>query len=88
MVRVDKSYIKDVPAPPVDPGKVNLTEVIVDVEVLSILEIAEVESLIAIQFELSLTWKDPRLTFHHLKASTSIGQTRQNINIMDKVVQA
>ena len=58
MVEIDKSYIKDIPAPPRVEG--NLTPVNVSVDTLAILEINEVDSTISIQFQLYLTWFDPR----------------------------
>ena len=58
MVEIDKSYIKDIPAPPRIEG--SLTPVNVSVDTLAILEINEVDSTISIQFQLYLTWFDPR----------------------------
>ena len=58
MVEIDRSYIKDIPAPPKLQG--SLTEVNISIDTLAILEIDEVDSLIAIQFQLYLTWFDPR----------------------------
>ena len=58
MVEIDDSYLKDNPAPSLIPGA--LAEVNVSIEVLSILEINEVDSLFVLQFELSLSWYDPR----------------------------
>ena len=58
MVEIDQSYIKDIPAPP-RMGN-NLTHVNVSIDTLAILEIDEVDSIISIQFQLYLTWFDPR----------------------------
>ena len=65
MVSVDKSYIKDMPAPPQHGDK--LTKITVSIDLMSILEISEVDSSIEFQFQIYLTWLDPRLTFQNLK---------------------
>lgn len=58
MIEIDRSYIKDIPAP---PKLMNiLTEVNISVDIFAILEINEVDSLISIQFQLDMTWFDPR----------------------------
>jgi hypothetical protein len=58
MVEIDNSYIKDIPAPPLEES--NFTKINVSMDTLAILEINEVDSLISIQFQLYLTWYDPR----------------------------
>lgn len=58
MIEIDKSYLKDIPAPPQASQKFSLVNVSVDV--LGILEINEVDSLMTIQFQLRLSWFDPR----------------------------
>ena len=58
MIEIDKSYIKDIPAPPVHEDVFNYVNVSVDM--LGILDINEVDSFIAIQFQLYLSWFDPR----------------------------
>ena len=58
MIEIDESYIKDIPAPPIDENV--FTFVNVSVDTLGILEINEVDSFISIQFQLYLSWLDPR----------------------------
>lgn len=58
MIEIDESYLKEIPAPPQIFQKLTLVNVSVDV--LGILEIDEVDSFIAIQFQLHLSWFDPR----------------------------
>lgn len=58
MIEIDNSYLKDNPAPSLIPGA--LTNINVSIDVLSILDINEVDSLFVLQFELALTWYDPR----------------------------
>ena len=64
-VSVDKSYIKDMPAPPQYWDE--LTKITVSIDLISIMEISEVNSSIEFQFQIYLTWLDPRLTFQNLK---------------------
>ena len=45
----DSSYLKDVPAPPLKPNE--LAEVTVAVDILSILEIKEVDNFISLQLQ-------------------------------------
>ena len=61
MIEIDQSYIKEIPAPPTDIFLGDLAGITVDMDVLSVLEINEVEGIFAVQFALSLTWVDKRL---------------------------
>lgn len=78
MIIIDKSYIKDIPAPP--QGDLTLTPINASVEILSILSIDEVDSYITIQFQLNLEWIDSRLTFQNLKEDSFLN----TLNSMDK----
>lgn len=65
MITIDRSYIQDIPAPPqFDQER---TQINVSVDILSILEISEVDSKITLQFQLYLRWFDSRLVFSNLK---------------------
>lgn len=64
---VDRSYIKEIPAPPDSGDSDGLTSILADVEVLSVLEINEVEGIFDVQFMLSLTWVDNRVVMNNLK---------------------
>lgn len=61
----------DFPAPPlaINGKSSNKSEVEVNLDLLNILNIAEDDSLIEIQFLLSLRWRDERLIFRNLKVS-------------------
>ncbi|TRY70496.1 hypothetical protein TCAL_02367 [Tigriopus californicus] len=78
MIIIDKSYIKDIPAPP--QGDLTLTPINASVEILSILSIDEVDSYITLQFQLNLEWIDSRLTFQNLKEDSFLN----TLNSMDK----
>ncbi len=56
----DDSYIKQMPPEPLHGDE--LTKVHMGVDILAILEIAEVDSFIQLQLSISLTWLDGRLT--------------------------
>ena len=50
------------------------------VDIWNILNVAEVDSLLEIQFKLVLLWKDPRLMFRNLKHSMHLntaGETKE-----------
>ncbi len=68
LIQVPHTYLPYVPAPPPRssmPGE--RSNVSLGVDVQAVLYISEVRGTIDIQFELSLTWKDPRVTFLNLK---------------------
>lgn len=67
MITIDQSYIKEVPAPPKSENAFDLTNIFVNVDVLSVLEIHEVEGIFDVQFMLALTWVDERLVLNNLK---------------------
>ena len=68
---IDKSYLQNYPAPTLDENNVSLnkTEVVLKIDLLNILDIAEVDSLLELQFNLILNWRDQRLQFRNLKES-------------------
>ncbi len=66
MFMMDESYLKDVPPPPILEGALE-TPINISVNILSILDIVEVDGMIEIQLDLSLTWFDERLTMSNLK---------------------
>ena len=45
-----------------------------DVDVWAVLAISEVDELFSVKFKLSMTWKDPRLTFLNLKEDISFNK--------------
>ena len=49
-------------------------EVLVGVEMHSIVDIDEVDSLIGIEYKLMLIWFDPRLTFRNLRDRSHLNQ--------------
>lgn len=63
---MDASYLPDVP-PSNNKDDGSLLDVGVSVDILSILEIAEVDSFISLQLRLRLSWRDSRLTMLNLK---------------------
>ena len=44
--------------------------IIIDVDIWSILGVYEVEEIFEVQFKMSMTWRDPRLTYQNLKADS------------------
>ena len=55
----------NVPAPGLTENDLALIDM--DINLLNILEISEVDSIITLQFQVKMTWFDPRLTFENLK---------------------
>ena len=41
--------------------------IIIDVDIWSILGICEVKEIFEVQFKMTMTWRDPRLTYQNLK---------------------
>ncbi len=60
IIRTGRTYLKEVSPPPVK--KQDKTSVEVAIDILSILDIVEVDYQISLQLDLSLTWFDRRLT--------------------------
>ena len=72
-VILDNSYVKDAaPLESFNETAYKRTSVHVKVDLMSIMEISEVDEFMETQFSLSLTWTDFRLTFHNLKETTSM----------------
>ncbi len=69
MVQTPESYKNEVPVPPLDGGD-TLADIFITVDVISFLELDEVESYMRLQYKLTLKWKDPRITFRNLKNET------------------
>ncbi|CAM6054348.1 unnamed protein product [Sphagnum tenellum] len=68
LLLMDASYIKDLPASPdQQSGATELAAVLVSMDILSILDISEVQNFISLQLQLWLTWRDKRLTMVDLK---------------------
>ncbi len=74
ILSTDRSYIKEVPPPAADGG---LVEVKVAVDVLSVLDITEVDNTITLQIEMKLTWLDRRLTMYNLKVDKDLNTLTQ-----------
>ena len=66
---LEEGYNKKVP--PINIAHENVS-VSVSIELLKLVDINEEDYSIEIQFEISLLWKDTRLTFHNLKPSDSV----------------
>ena len=68
---VDPSYLENEPPPALrhkDTKIPRKPEVNMIIDIWNILGIAEVDSLLEIQFNIVLLWIDPRLTYRNLKA--------------------
>ena len=83
-VIMESSYEKDfAPLESFNETVYKRTEVYVKVDLISIMEISEVDELMEAKFRLSLAWSDFRLTFHNLKEATSMntltGKEKSNI---------
>lgn len=65
----DSTYLKDVPP---EPSEGELAEVLITIDVLSILEISEVNSYIQLQLNIKLSWVDNRITMFNLKKDKDV----------------
>lgn len=77
IIKVDSSYIKEYPPRALDGTR--RLPVNVSIDLLSILEIREVDHAINVQFMLEMTWRDQRLRMHNLKNQTALNLLSQRI---------
>ena len=61
----DSAYLKEVPPEPLEGDDMTIVKIAVDI--LSILEISEVNSYVMLQLNIKLSWVDNRLTMFNLK---------------------
>jgi hypothetical protein len=80
IIQVENSYLLHVPAPPSTFGN-NKSEIIMNFDLLSILQISEVLGVISMQFQLEMTWRDPRITFLNLKQNIN----QNTVGIIDAI---
>ena len=72
LVNIDESYDRNINPPPV--GDKAKTEVLLSIDLLSILQIDEIKSVFYVKYILQAQWFDTRLNFYNLKkkAETNI----------------
>ena len=65
---VSETYKNEVPAPPMmnDP----LAKIFLSIDITTVLNLDEAESIMTLQFTLTLKWRDSRLTLRNLKQET------------------
>ena len=71
------AYLKELPPPPPKRSKMKTLPVNVTVNLLSILDIIEVESSIELQFGLQITWQDARLYMKNLQLDKNLNTLTQ-----------
>ena len=65
---IDDSYQPHIPPPPLDPSSAtDKANIALGVNIKNILEVSEVHSILEVQFQLKMVWRDPRLVFWNLK---------------------
>ena len=69
-VAVQETYKNEVPAPPMEGDL--LANIHLSVDVTTVLNLDEVESIMTLQYTLTLKWMDSRVTFRNLKYETFI----------------
>ena len=71
-ISVLDSYKTEVPPPPAEdaPGGGHYAEISLGVDVISLVELSEVDSTVAFQYDLTMRWRDPQATFKNLKRET------------------
>ena len=62
---VPYSYLNEVPVPPL--GDEPLARILLEVEIISVLELIEVDAIMTLQYKLSFKWMDSRISFQNLK---------------------
>ena len=72
LISFNNAYLKEIPPPPLKISPRKTLPVNVTMNILSILEIIEVESSIKLQFGLQLTWQDTRLQMENLQADKNL----------------
>ena len=77
LINFDKAYLKEIPPPPLIESE-NTLPVNVSINLLSILDINEVDISIVLQFGLQLTWQDTRLTMQNLKNDKNLNTLTEN----------
>ncbi len=81
ILSVDKSYLRTVPPPP--PENRERSSVSIGVNILSILDIVEVENIFTLQFDLTITWYDERLTMTDLHWDTDLNTL--SVDYLDQI---
>ena len=69
-VTVPETYKNEVPAPPIEGD--SLANIHLSVDITTVLNLDEVESIMTLQYTLTLKWMDSRVTFRNLKAETFV----------------
>ena len=62
---VPDSYLNEVPVPPLTDEP--LAKILLKVEIISVLELIEVDAIMTLQYKLSFKWMDTRISFQNLK---------------------
>ena len=65
---VPETYKNEVPAPPM--GDDILANIFLSVDITTVLHLDEVDSIMTLQYTLTLKWMDSRVTFRNLKYDT------------------
>ena len=60
------SYLNEVPVPPL--ADEILANILLEIEIISVLELIEVDAIMTLQYKLSFKWVDSRISFQNLKA--------------------
>ena len=79
IIMADSSYNKEMNPSPLKQRK--KAEIAVSVEIKAVLGIDEIDQSFHLSYQLTSTWKDPRLTYHNLKKNS-------NLNVLSMKEQA
>ena len=71
-VLIASSYLSKDPPPPIDYKSLKKSKVEIKIHLLKILDIDEVKSLLELQFNMVLHWRDSRLKFNNLRKVTHL----------------
>ena len=73
---VPDSYLNEVPVPPLTDEP--LAKILLEVEIISVLELIEVDAIMTLQYKLSFKWMDSRISFQNLKSYDFLNTVSSN----------
>ena len=73
---VPDTYLNEVPVPPIQDEK--LAKILLEIEIISVLELIEVDAIMKLKYQLTLKWMDDRISFQNLKTHNYLNTVGSN----------